>query len=111
MTEELKPCPFCGASAQVAEMPRGFRNYFALECAMCSGEGPPGKTSAEAIAAWNRRAPVVVTPEMTKRALDAQPYADENDPIRAWQMLEVGDVDDKERLAKAMITAALEPGE
>lgn len=56
MSEELKRCPFCDHGSQVALMPSGFRSYEAVECAWCSAEGPPGKTVADAIAAWNTRA-------------------------------------------------------
>ena len=56
--KELKPCPFCGGSAQ---MMQDIRPFFA-ECMErgCDTYGPSGNTPADAIAAWNRRA---TTPE------------------------------------------------
>jgi len=52
MSEELKPCPFCGSTNL------GFLSLFAWEvqCNLCLAEGPKADTREEAIAAWNRRA-------------------------------------------------------
>ncbi len=50
MSQDLKPCPFCGSSDvdmfQVSIM-----------CTPCAAEGPTANTTKEAIAAWNRRTP------------------------------------------------------
>lgn len=46
---DLLPCPFCGCE-RIQE--RGFRRF---ECPACRAEGPPMKTRAEAITAWNTR--------------------------------------------------------
>lgn len=50
----------------------------------------------------------VVTEEMVERALNAQPFADDNDPIRVWQLIPRSGVDRKQ-LMRAALTAALEP--
>ncbi len=53
MTDELKPCPFCGARD-----PDWFHVvYGEVNCGNCGAVGPCELTDAEAIAAWNRRAP------------------------------------------------------
>lgn len=52
MSEELKPCPFCGGTAYIHEL--SDRLYIVMcDCGASSGiEG----TEKEAAAAWNRRA-------------------------------------------------------
>lgn len=58
MTEELKPCPFCGGKAEVVWMP--YINVegmgLVVECNHCWAETGYYATREEAIAAWNRRA-------------------------------------------------------
>jgi Lar family restriction alleviation protein len=51
MTEQLKPCPFCGG---INVIHSGYRMY----CHACGAEGPDADSADEsaAIAAWNRRA-------------------------------------------------------
>ena len=54
MSEELKPCPFCGATniePDYVNVPYG------LECKSCGASGPPDSQQDpdEAIAAWNQR--------------------------------------------------------
>lgn len=57
MTEQLKPCPFCGGEASFK--PRSFK----ASCDKCGAHVPVGATdSAEAIAAWNTRAAPKVKP-------------------------------------------------
>lgn len=50
MTDELKPCPFCGGAELVVADNGG------IACLLCWASGPPAKAETEAIAAWNRRA-------------------------------------------------------
>lgn len=72
MSEELKPCPFCGARA-VAQGIWGDRRM-SVRCMACDASGPSTDTVPEvciephrfvqaAIAAWNTRAPA---PEMAE---------------------------------------------
>lgn len=58
MSEELKPCPFCGSKevyrgtfALGPNMPWNFN----IKCMDCFAEGPICDTEQEAISAWNRR--------------------------------------------------------
>ena len=60
MSEELKPCPFCGGDAELSHVLASVgRNYFAVECADKRGcrvvVSSRAATEAEAIAAWNTR--------------------------------------------------------
>ena len=63
MTDELKPCPFCGGEAEI----RSYRTYiddihgigpkFYVECGECLSRRHLGeRTESEAIADWNSRA-------------------------------------------------------
>jgi Lar family restriction alleviation protein len=51
--EALKPCPFCGAAVNVTKDP----NWIFVRCEACGCEGPDAQrhSTAEAVAAWNRR--------------------------------------------------------
>lgn len=56
MSDELKPCPFCGAAA---EQPWNTGEPIApwrICCSACTGEGPCGDTRAEVVGTWNARA-------------------------------------------------------
>ena len=57
--EELKPCPFCGEDVAIAldQLNGRFRGYCRVISGGCGAEGPSSATDAEAIEAWNRRAP------------------------------------------------------
>lgn len=56
MSQELKPCPFCGAHAETDFIPD--RNSYAIECYSIGCAARIIKeTPEEAIEAWNRRAP------------------------------------------------------
>ena len=54
VTEELKPCPFCGTDGDYLEIceQEGFHYVACLGCAL---EAPFHASRAEAAAAWNRR--------------------------------------------------------
>lgn len=51
-------------------------------------------------------APVVVGEDMVRRALDAQPFADDNLGDRVWQLIGY-DSDDAKKIIRAALTAAL----
>ncbi len=54
MTEELKPCPFCGGNAS---MRLYYKGLYGVRCDSCDSRvGQVFKTREDAIAAWNRRA-------------------------------------------------------
>ena len=54
---ELKPCPFCGCSAEIMEMPNGgLRMLYWVECRGCFTKSQTSFDNASAsITAWNRR--------------------------------------------------------
>ena len=52
MSEEIKPCPFCG-SEDVEVFPN-YGHYFAA-CCDCGSEGPNKERKEEAIRKWNQR--------------------------------------------------------
>ncbi len=54
MSEELKPCPFCGGTPIVnLQMVSG---YTFISCSKCRADGPLRSTHTRAVAAWNLRA-------------------------------------------------------
>jgi len=58
--DELKPCPFCGCAAAIAEDPYCFNGHttegFRVEClGECHGMTCWWHTREQAVAAWNRR--------------------------------------------------------
>lgn len=79
MTEQLKPCPFCGGDPKTTERPDnidGTRFFYAVAC-YCDGysacahkmavEPTPEQAKHAAIEAWNRRAqPAQAVPKTVK---------------------------------------------
>ncbi|MEQ1977395.1 Lar family restriction alleviation protein [Xenorhabdus sp. SGI240] len=62
MTDELKPCPFCGGESDVSEE---FGGKYYVYCGDCSVEQTePSETEEEAIAAWNQREHPVTSEQM-----------------------------------------------
>lgn len=61
MSNELKPCPFCGGDNlglnHTGERPEEATLWW-VDCYECSESSHPRGSSKAAIAAWNRRAPV-----------------------------------------------------
>ena len=60
MTEELKPCPFCGGAAHITdktinEESRNMDTPALVDCADCGAGGAPQDSIVEAIKAWNTR--------------------------------------------------------
>jgi Lar family restriction alleviation protein len=58
MSDELKPCPFCGGEAYLRDDVSHSTAYF-IGCATmdCFGEIHWGQTMAETVRGWNTRAP------------------------------------------------------
>ena len=55
---ELKHCPFCGGEAKMShEVTCGYETFW-IHCLECHSQANYGHTEAEAIAAWNSRAPI-----------------------------------------------------
>lgn len=95
MSEELKPCPFCGARA-VAQGIWGDRRM-SVRCMACDASGPSTDTVPEvciephrfvqaAIAAWNTRAPAPEMAEALEGLLDALVVHEEMPGAKAWSM-------------------------
>ena len=54
MSEELKPCPFCGGEARLVSAFLG--TAYIVLCDTCNAAIKTRRTEAEAMAAWNTRA-------------------------------------------------------
>lgn len=75
MSEELKPCPFCGGAVKLEQpVDRTPRNeWWGIVCrnttnvgGTCAIEQRPSRTKEAAIARWNRRAPIARTRALKK---------------------------------------------
>ena len=56
MTEELKPCPFCGNDdVTVRWFPYNSAYYVQCNQLRCYSKGPDRLNKQEAVEAWNRR--------------------------------------------------------
>lgn len=55
MSENLKPCPFCGSRSVYAEQ-IGSGGYFNVCCCNCLANVPLSGSRGAAVSAWNRRA-------------------------------------------------------
>jgi Lar family restriction alleviation protein len=53
MSEELKPCPFCGSNDITQEFCNTPWRY--IGCNQCEEEGPPADSHGEAVRLWNTR--------------------------------------------------------
>lgn len=59
MTQQIKPCPFCGSAAQLVQVEE--QNGVVVECTGCHASGPlrihaKDDANPHAIYSWNRRA-------------------------------------------------------
>lgn len=52
---DLKPCPFCGATADAKTFPRDAEFSAYVVCWKCGTAGPPREKGEAAIEAWNTR--------------------------------------------------------
>lgn len=66
MTEELKPCPFCGGGVEIAwRVISSVMWYFGIcQNRDCQCEGPIDLGESGAIEKWNTRAPLDKTAEV-----------------------------------------------
>lgn len=57
MTDELKPCPFCGGVIEWADIvdPEGYGKWHYVHCPKCGVDGPPDLGESGAIEQWNTR--------------------------------------------------------
>lgn len=51
MSNELKPCPFCGGKAEL----RCFMNFYWVKCIKCEVSTDAKPSLEKTIKAWNRR--------------------------------------------------------
>lgn len=92
MTQELKPCPFCGGEAHVlAQHWDDGSHVWWVECAACGAEGMRCDDGQHAIDAWNTRAERTCTFEPESSGLLGQYKCSScNDTVRlaSLKMLE-----------------------
>lgn len=84
MSEELKPCAQCGGDAQT-DFIEG--ETYIIECYQCGMRTGWEDSPEDAIAAWNRRAPVAAREldlEAERRRSQTRMGPQGDDPIPAW---------------------------
>jgi hypothetical protein len=70
MSEELIPCPFCGAhECLVIVLQEGQDTVWAGKCENCKSYGPCGKSREEAVQFWNERRGVALLKENEEAVL------------------------------------------
>lgn len=72
MSQELKACPFCGSDGEIIQRSNVMSKWkWSFDCrsTTCGACGPVEANMAEAIAAWNHRAPDPLLEE-AERALE-----------------------------------------
>lgn len=57
MSEQLKPCPFCGSEAYVLDAMN--ESWVVCKRDKCHASGPTRNFSGSAIKAWNGRTPII----------------------------------------------------
>ena len=88
MTEKLKPCPFCGAAAEIEQLhsQSGQTHMWMVSCSADDCDTLKDRSGADgrerAIAAWNRRAPFTIEPEMVEAV--AKAMFDDADSYATW---------------------------
>lgn len=102
--QELLPCPFCGGKAE--NRGGNFHVGFWITCGKCCVSIDPGKTEAESIALWNRRAPQAAAPG---GVAPTPSLVEENKRLR--EALEKIRADTDDPFAVAEAEAALRNGE
>lgn len=71
MTEELKPCPFCGGEAKIIEWEN---DIYCGGCYVSMGKG--ANSLDEQIKLWNQRSSVIGTLKVKLSILDSEPMSE-----------------------------------
>jgi Lar family restriction alleviation protein len=74
MSDELKPCPFCGGSAIHTQGLEPFSDNHFIDCAVCGVSTKIFNSARSAIAAWNHRAIPPTGDAAGKDSVDAERY-------------------------------------
>lgn len=97
MTNELKPCPFCGGEARIQtyrtfiDEYHGIGTKYYVECSECLADRHLGNlTEKEAIEAWNTRAERTCTYKWCKFGNPDEP----NGCYEAWDCSNCGEIDE-----------------
>lgn len=72
MTEQLKPCPFCGGNADIVRSDdiSGHPRWYKVYCKKCQNRTWEHPRKKNAVLAWNTRAPAKPDAELVERLLD-----------------------------------------
>ena len=72
MSDELKPCPFCGGEADVVFPEFEDNNHGTVMCMTCFATSPDKENWKEAVTAWNTRTDAIA-PQQAAEVLLASP--------------------------------------
>ncbi len=110
MSEELKPCPFCGGEAQLMINELEDTQEGTVMCMTCYVTSTTQKSDnwKEAIEAWNTRAQETLDVEVLKVAQNIQNILDGKDPMNKWKRhTGVKTIDDLMWLVKSKLRECL----
>ena len=96
MSEELKPCPFCGSSGITLMEEVAESSEWSVCCWDCDVTGPQFEDAPDAIAHWNTRpeSVLVATGKPEVGEFDKGSYSDDHDVPALWiggQIVALGD--------------------
>jgi Lar family restriction alleviation protein len=104
MSEELKPCPFCGSNDIIQEFCNTPWRY--IGCNQCEEEGPPADSHGEAVRLWNKRH--ITLPQAKQVLAEAGMVALPVEPNEAMTCagLDCGPSADYDEVYEAMVAAS-----
>lgn len=86
------PCPFCSTESARVDVEGGNRRF--VHCRGCDGCGPLADNRRDAVAAWNRRTPVVATSDEPLPAVNTGAHA------TCWRRIEKAAVENEDLRAQ-----------
>lgn len=79
MSDELKPCPFCGGEAELVDISSGTgKAQFAVVCGACGASSKAYKPFGNYKRSWHKEASVIEAQEYTTKAWNRRVTNEQN---------------------------------